>query len=342
MAFIRRKTRELAIVFDEYTIRFIEVTMKNNDIFHIHHLSAIENTILEEGVLNKEKWNELLKGYLKSNKIKAKIVKVIIPGSLVIIRHQTVPDLPMKELKQIIQHEFGHSIHLPFNQPVFDLVKIESDSPVVNDEGEPAIQVALVAAPGSFIYPLVEILRENKMKPLIIDIPALSLYNIFTYRYPLLRDQVILLAYITKHGVDLHILDHGILSFTRHIPTEITTFIRVEENEVLDAQKLLEKIQEKENYQSFTSDFAYEIERAVNFYQYTLNHRDKKLNGCWIASEIEFPEGFYHFLQERIDVTVQPLTYEGKDKSEEESNPYKGYEVGLGIFLRKAGMKHGN
>ncbi|OEF98057.1 hypothetical protein BHF71_03280 [Vulcanibacillus modesticaldus] len=320
MTFFSKKLRQLAIVFDDYTIRFVEVTTKNDDIIAIHHVSTVENNVVENGILDKEKWKDLLLEQLESNNIKAKTVRIVIPSSIVIIRHQTMPDIPVKDLKQIVQHELGYSIHLPFNNPIFDLVKVKSDLPIFNEVGEQAIQVVLVAAPGSFIFPLVDVLYENKMKPKVIDIPALSLYRLFSHLYPYQSDDALLLVNVTKHGVDAHILDKGILAFTRHIPMEVSN---------------------SENYQPFISDFAYEIERAINFYQYTLNNRDKKINSCWITSEIDFPEDFYRLLKERLDISVNPLVYKNSELSQQ-GDEYKGYEVGIGLFLRKAVVENGN
>jgi len=347
MALFSRKKRELAITFDDDWIRFIEASVKktknkHHNIVQIHHVSTIENDLIEDGRLHREKWEQLLKQHIKENKIKAKMVKVAIPNSMVIIRQQSMPDLPLKDIKQILIHEIGNTIHLPFQAPVMDVIKID-EPPVMNEEGEAEIKVELVAAPGQFIYPLVEGLKANKLKPLVIDIPALSLYRFFTLHHSTVKDEPILLASVTKKGVDMHILLKGVLGFTRHIPMAIEDFIVTDtEEKVMDAKTLLEKIQERENYQSFTSNLAYEIDRAVNFYQYTLNNRDKNLKGAWIASDMDFPQGFYDILQNRIDTQVFPLNYNQEEWTEEENKRHKGYEVGIGLLLRKVVDKNGN
>lgn len=344
MKFLFAKSRELAIVIDENCIRFLEVTLKKNQIFKIHKHLVIDNNLLQDsGNLDKFKFRHILKTTIKEFKIKAQTVHVVIPSSLAIVRQQIMPNLPGKELKQMVNFEIGNTIHLPFEMPVFDIVKTNSEQPADNEQGEDTCQVAIVAASGKVVYPLVEILKENKLRPKTIDIPALSLYRLFSFINPDLKDEPVLLGYLTRFGIDLHILDKGILGFTRHIPFEMGDFINEDlKNKELNDQMLLNKIQEQDNNNSFFAALSHEIERAIDFYQYTLNNRDRKIQGCYLASNIDFSDQFYQYLQDRVDIELSPLYYQRDDLTEEEAKQYKGFEVGLGMFFRKAGDKDGD
>lgn len=327
MALGKNKQRQLSIIFDEYAIRFLEVTTKKDIIITIHHSSIIKNTVLKDGQLNKDEWKRLLKKHLKENKIKAKIVSIALPSSAVIFRQQIMPDLPTKDLKLIIQYELGNSIHLPFNNPIFDIVRIESGTQLLTEDGQAAIQIALVAAPGNVIYPLLDVLQENRLKTKSIDIPALSLYRLFSSTYPSLRNEVVLLSFISQNGFDLHILDNGAISFTRHIPLEIINF-----DEAKDQENM------QHSFLSFASDYAYEIERAINFFQYTLNNRGKKISYCLISSDIDFSTDFYTYLEERIGLNVKSLIYSSETITDKDK--YRGYEIGIGVLLR--GLEENN
>ncbi|KXG43049.1 pilus assembly protein PilM [Tepidibacillus infernus] len=340
-----KKQRLLSIVFEEHKIRFLEASIIEREISTVHQVFSIENSIVDEGgILDKKKWTELLKTQVKQYKIKAKSVHLVIPSSFIIVRQLTLPDVQEKDLKQMVQFEIGSTIHLPFEQPIIDLVKIKTKEPILNEEGELAAQVVLVAAPGQLIYPLVEGLQENRLKAKIIDIPALSLYRLFKQLHPQLKDEPILLSYVTKEGIDIHILDEGIVWFTRHIPMVITSFLSdLSVEEVLDAKTLLERIQKKENYQSYVFDLGNEIERAINFFQYTLNKRDKRMKGCWIATDLPFTDSFYQYLQERIDVTVHQLTCQPKQITVPMTNEQLlGYEVAAGMLFKEVRHGHGN
>ena len=344
MKLLRTKSRILTITLEEDCVRFLEVTIKNKQIQTIHQAFSLKHSMIGDGgKLDKGKWEAMLKEQVKEYKIKAKLVHLVVPSSLVIVRHQAMPDVPEKDLKQMIQYEIGTSIHLPFDLPVVDLVKLKSDQPVYNDEGELASSVMIVAAPGDLIYPMVEILQDNGFKPKYVDIPALSLYRMFTAFHENKKNDPILLVNISRYGVDLHIFADSILWFTRHYEMAIDSFVKrkekIEENanvtgKIFDAQTLLEKIQEKENYQSFVSDLGYEIERAINFFQFTLNHQDQKINQCYISSLFDMPMEFYNQIQERLDMEVNPLRYTNENKNLA-AERLLGYEVGIGMLFRE-------
>jgi len=334
----KKTTRQLSISFDDQCIQFVEATIDDKGIKEVHNVFKEENSVIKDGgALDKFKWNHLVKKVLKEKKIKAKIVHVILPTSLVIVRHQVMPQLSEQELKQMIHYEVGSTIHLPFEAPVIDVVKVDTGEAVYKDDGEIGTQVALVAAPGNLVYPLVEVLLENRLKPKSVDIPALSLYRLFKQNYPELKNDAVLISHVTRDGVDLHIFENGIVWFTRHIPLALQDADR-ENVDIVDnlpdAKTLLERIQSKEVYQSFIIDFASEMERAVNFYQYTLNNRDSTIASCWISSDIPFPDTFYLFLQQRMDIEVKQLTYE-IDKEKIAESQLTGFEIAVGTLFRE-------
>ena len=351
---LRNKLRLLTITVEEDCVRFLEVTIKNKQIQTIHQAFSLKHSMIGDGgKLDKSQWAEMLKQQVKEYKIKARVVHLVIPSSLVIVRHQAMPDVPEKDLKQMVQYEIGTSIHLPFDLPIVDLVKLKSDQPVYNDEGELASSVMIVAAPGDLIYPMVEILQDNGFKPKYVDIPALSLYRMFAAFHEKKKNDPILLVNVSRYGVDLHIFAEGILWFTRHYEMAIGSFVKrqekmkedvdvietpiqkqAENGKIYDAQTLLDKIQEKENYQSFVFDVSYEIERAINFFQFTLNHQDQKINQCYVSSLFDLPTEFYNQIQERLDMEVHPLRY-STENQKLEIERLLGYEVGIGMLFRE-------
>ena len=332
---LTRPHRELVITFTEDQIKFLELTRTSEKSLTIHQSFSMENKLIDEnGKVEKEIWKSFLKEQVKANKIKAKEVHVIIPTSYVIVRHQVMPNLPEKELKQMIHYEIGSTLHLPFELPVIDLVKVKTEETVYNEDGEVGSQVVLVAASGNLVYPIVEGIVENNLVPKSVDIPSLGLYRLFKLYHPEQKADPILIMEIDEKGADLHIFDREILWFTRHIPLEMSSFGEGVKEEVSDAKMLLEHIQFQENYQSFVFDLANEMERAINFFQYTLNNRENAIKSCWIASNLTFPDSFYRLLEQRIEIEAKSLEYKdstGKFSIEE----LKGFEVGIGAILRE-------
>ncbi|MEK8128604.1 pilus assembly protein PilM [Paenibacillus filicis] len=49
---------------------------------------------------------------------------ISLPSQNVMVRFMKFPDIPVKELRQVIDFEIKHNIHLPFEDPVYDFVKL--------------------------------------------------------------------------------------------------------------------------------------------------------------------------------------------------------------------------
>lgn len=341
-----KKKRYLTITFDEANIRFLEVSVKKNIIVHVHNSFIIENSVISDNnALDEEKWISILKKLKKKRKIKAKIAHINIPTSSVILRQQTMPDVSIEDLKQMLTYEIGSSIHLPFNNPVFDIIKSkieseENDNENVDEENDKdeaenlqsMCNVTFIATPGNLIYPLIESLEEEKIKVKKIDIPSLSLYQLFKKLYPRQKYESILIIQIRRDGIDLTIIDEKTIWFTRHVHLSIFDYIDEEFGEEnIDFGRLFEKIDDKEQLKKYITEITNEIERAINFYKYTLNNRGNIITGCWIASEFLFEEEYYDYIQEHLDLEINSLY----------ARQLLGFEAGMGSIYKEV-KKNGN
>ncbi|WP_159883461.1 type IV pilus biogenesis protein PilM [Paenibacillus puerhi] len=57
-------------------------------------------------------------------KKQTKRAHICLPSQNVMVRFMKFPDIPLKELREVITFEMKHTIHLPFEDPVFDFVKL--------------------------------------------------------------------------------------------------------------------------------------------------------------------------------------------------------------------------
>jgi len=55
---------------------------------------------------------------------RVKRANICLPSQNVMVRFMKFPDIPLKELRQVIDFEIKHTIHLPFEDPVYDFVKL--------------------------------------------------------------------------------------------------------------------------------------------------------------------------------------------------------------------------
>ena len=95
----------------------------------IEKIKIEEDMIVGGRVSQAEVLSDLLEDAL-SDGILSKEVHLAIPTQNILIRKITsLPDIGEKELAKLLQFEVGERIHLPFENPIYDFVKVGSILP---------------------------------------------------------------------------------------------------------------------------------------------------------------------------------------------------------------------
>lgn len=311
--------RELAIVFDDYSVRMIEAKVTGGEVKKVYGSYLKEDVrLFREGILDLEIWRQILAEVKASRIFKAKRVHIVLPTSVVILREKELPDLRVEQLKAIVAGELASTSLFPFSDPLFDLVRAVRHEPCVSRESDNLYNHILVAAPGSIINAIVNSLTKERFKPITIDIAANSMLN-YCKAYAEPNEHAIkLLAQVTEHGFDIHIFDNEILYFTRHIPKEIKELMS--ESGWLDEVKLAEV-------------FVYEIERAKSYFNFTMNYRDRVITRIGLVSGVLLTERFLERVKAGIELDISFLS-RAAQRLPRSIRQYNGYELALGALLR--------
>ncbi|WP_281887215.1 type IV pilus biogenesis protein PilM [Paenibacillus sp. YYML68] len=54
-------------------------------------------------------------------------VHMVLPSQLIMVRFLKFPDIPPKDLAKLVDFELKHHIHLPFDKPIYDFVKLNGE-----------------------------------------------------------------------------------------------------------------------------------------------------------------------------------------------------------------------
>lgn len=168
-------------------------------------------TIIDSHIMSSSHVVEALLKIWSDGKITQKDVAVGIYGQSVIVRKITVPMMTNDELEEQIGWEAEQ--HIPFDIKVMSI-----DYEVLRrrpDQGQ--MDLLLVAAKKDEINDYAAILREAKLKPLIVDINAFTIQNIFENQIGLPQDQTIALLNVGAAVSSLNIVSQGVSSFTREV-----------------------------------------------------------------------------------------------------------------------------
>ncbi len=132
-------------------------------------------------------------------------------GQSVIVRKITVPMMTTDELDEQIHWEAEQ--HIPFDIKVMSI-----DYEVLRRRPEAGqMDLLLVAAKKDEINDYASILREAKLRPVVVDINAFTIQNIFEHQHGLPQDGTIALLNVGAAVSSLNIVSKGVSAFTREI-----------------------------------------------------------------------------------------------------------------------------
>ncbi|GEM_PF-6064049 len=314
--------KELAIVFDDYSVRIIEGKVTDTAVKRVYNTYLRDDVnLFKEGVFDVETWEQVLKDVKNKRIFKAKRVHVILPTSIVILREKELPNFSKEQLKAIVSGELASTSLFPFSDPQFDLVRVESRAPMISTDGEKLYNHILVAAPSSIINQIINSLIKHRFKPISVDIAANAMNNFcMAYADPG-EHQVKMLSQIGDHGFDIHIFDNGNLFFTRHIPKDIN--LMKTESGWLDEIKLAEA-------------FVYESERAKSYFNFTMNYRDRQISRMGLISSILLTDTFLERVMSSSDTEICLITRMAPNIPRH-IRQQTGFELAIGALLRGVG-----
>jgi len=168
-------------------------------------------TIVDGHVMNRGAVIEALAKIFVDNKISTRDVAVGVYGQSVIVRKITVPMMSAAELDEQITWEAEQ--HIPF-----DIKDVHVDYEVLKRRPEAGqMDLLLVAAKKDEINDYASIIKEAKLKPVVVDINAFTVQNIFEYIHGLPDDQTIALLNVGASLSSLNIVSRGVSAFTREV-----------------------------------------------------------------------------------------------------------------------------
>jgi type IV pilus assembly protein PilM len=168
-------------------------------------------TIIDGHVMNSGVVTEALARIFRDGKIQQRDVAVGVYGQSVIVRKITVPMMTSAELDEQIHWEAEQ--HIPF-----DIKLMSVDYEVLRRRPEAGqMDLLLVAAKKDEISDYAAIVREAKLKPVVVDINAFTIQNIFEHQFGLPPDGTIGLLNVGAAVSSLNIVAKGVSAFTREI-----------------------------------------------------------------------------------------------------------------------------
>lgn len=236
-------------------------------------------SIVDGHVMNSGAVVDALRKTIKDLSISQREIALSVSGNSVIIKKLNLPLMKRDELEEQIQWEAEQ--HIPF-----DISEVEIDYNILwenHDAGQ--MDVLLVAAKKDEIQDLVEVAKEARLKPVVVDIDAFALQNVYELNYGYNEDETVALLNLGAEVSTVNIILGAVSQFTRDITNggaaiteEIQKQLQVsyDEAEAYKAGGGLESVdvipQEVDGIITGVVDaLAGEIQRSLDFYMATTN-----------------------------------------------------------------------
>jgi type IV pilus assembly protein PilM len=302
-------------------------------------------TIVDGHVMNSSAVTEALLRVFNEQKIAQRDVAIGVYGQSVIVRKITVPMMTQAELDEQINWEAEQ--HIPF-----DIKLMSIDYEVLRRRPEAGqMDLLLVAAKKDEINDYAAILREARLRPVVVDINAFTIQNIFETQYGLPQDATIGLLNVGAAVSSLNIISRGVSAFTREITNagnSITEEIRKvlgcshEQAEAYKCGGGSTQIVPQEVHQIImqaSAGLAGEIQRSLDFYLATSG--ENEISRIFLSGGSAYLAPLAQAVEKRARVPVQlfdplvNLTIDNKTVNEPAMRAMAAQMVvALGLALR--------
>jgi len=266
--------------------------------------------IVEGSIIDSLRLVEAIKELTKKGRIKAKQAAIGIAGhASVIIRRILVSEMSQEELSESIKFEAEQ--YVPF-----DIEDVAIDFQILGPSEEPGqMDVMLVAVKKDIINEYTAVVTEAGLTPVVVDVNAFAISNMYEVNYELDPDRTVALANIGASTINLNVLKGGVSVFTRdsavgsalHTEALQKQFdISFEDAERLKRGEALENVTpEKADsaMKSASSEIANEIVRSLDYFKSAAYSED--IHELIISGGGALINGFTGILAEASGVAVK-------------------------------------
>jgi type IV pilus assembly protein PilM len=170
----------------------------------------VDGTVMDQGRVV-----AAIKDLLQETNVKLKDVAMSISGHSVIVKKINLPPMPDDELEG--QVKLAAEQYIPF-----DINEVNIDFHVLNaldqaEDGQPQMSILLVAAKKDKINELTELVRGAGLTPVVLDVDAFAIENMYGINYDVQGDEVTALVNIGASVMNINIMKGGTSIFTRDI-----------------------------------------------------------------------------------------------------------------------------
>ncbi|GBE15288.1 cell division protein FtsA [bacterium BMS3Abin14] len=304
--------------------------------------AIVDGAIMDAGVIS-----DTIREMVRDIKLKVKDVAVSVSGHSVIIKKIKVQEMTEEELERNIQFEAEQ--YVPF-----DASEVNMDFVILGpSRDKDKMDVLLVVVKKDVINDLVSVVRDAGLNPVVADVDAFALENMYETNYVLPPEEVIALVNVGASTTNINIIKDGVSIFTRDISVGGNQFTDAIQKQLqvsfddADQLKRGETVGEKGPAEVkpilgvISDNLGQEVQRSLDFFN--SSNPEVKIGRISLCGGGAKVPDIAQSIEQRIGVQVEminpveSITFPKKKFDPayiEEVGPMLG--IGLGLAIRKA------
>jgi type IV pilus assembly protein PilM len=273
-------------------------------------IATLEPELIVDGsILDSSRVIEAIKGLIANTNIKIKDVALSLSGhSSVIIKRVSFQQMAEDELNESIKFEAEQ--YIPF-----DIEDVNLDFQILGPaDKENMMDVLIVAAKKDKINEYVTVAKGAGLNPLIVDVDAFALENMYELNYEMKTDENVALVNIGASMININILKGGISVFTRDSAVGSNLHTEALQKEFTISYVNAEKLKQEGKMEgvsqedmkavlvSASEDIIAEISRSFDYFRDTTNYEN--INEIVLCGGGSLTAGLMPLLTERFGINT--------------------------------------
>jgi len=292
----------------------LKETKKGMHLVHFDSIMLPPDTIRDGQVMHAPQLSERIQEIFSLGKVRHRKVAVSLSGHSVIIKKISLPEMTVEELEDSIQWEAEQ--YIPF-----DIKDVFVDAEIINpNAGQGQMDVLLVAAKKAIIEETLDVVRDARVDPLVVDVDAFALFNAFEMNYPVPSDETIALINVGAATININVIAEGMSSFTRDItvggnqlteeiskqfavPWEEAEHMKTSSETTLSMSGVLREVQRIS--ERISENLVSEIQRSLDFFAAT--SMNANITTIYLSGGAALQSGLIEGLERRLGAQVKAL-----------------------------------
>lgn len=294
----------LSIVYNDFMLSLLATRQDMLEKGITYQIPLKEGIVKNGLIVDDDAFFYELKDVLKKLKIKKHVVRVVAPSHNTLMKKVRVPETleTPEEIKEYVDQELNVSIQLPFKEPVIDIF----------DENPADEEILLFATEHEEIDKLIRVIEDLKMIPDVVDVKSLVDLRVLSELIPNFNADTVLVLDWSMDELRMAIVEKGHVELLRafRIDTTHADWTLNDEDEGVVSFALTNN---KGHYEQEISKAIMEIDKAVHFYQFSLNKGSKEVQRVLNIGDHPMLSEITEILKSDVPLPVAVLTNEEVD-----------------------------